>query len=430
MKEKNMVSQFLKNNFKNITARRAPLPDDEPNYMKTSNFGQGNFPPPSNGVGFNNWEDDSSKNSLKLAIPREDKNYEDDIKENSSIEFKELPSLPIIRSNKILQRSIYNYSDNIRYYIDNNVNDIIPLSVQVNPMNSSILRGFRDRYYYKTSKYNSLSNCLYITNDIPVGQYYDFWINSIILSSYSQILYRNLGMAVRRGLDNYTNRRVEQQINQQINQRMINAFRARVDAQVRREVEQLIQINNFIPQNPNPNALQMNRPFWDDGNEEPFRVDPYSPPNSISTPSLGGLSRRNSLDSNNNNDYANSSRASLDLNNSEGDFNNGGDLRGGYSYSYPYYPEEIYKIVDFILTFFKIYKDIFTKSSLNEKFENQNEACSVVTTPLPRYTYSILPAKSTEIYAPRNGTCFIWGIFGFIFIKVILGFIFKKKTID
>lgn len=233
-------------------------------------------------------------------------------------------------------------------------------------------------------------------------------------------------MAVRRGLDNYTNIRVEQQINQQINQRMNNVFRARVDGQVRREVEHLIQINNLIP--PNPNALQINRSLlWDDGNEEPFRVDPYSPPISISTPSLGGLSRRNSSESNNNNDYANSSRASLDLNNSEGDFNNGGDLRGGYSY--PYSPEEIYKIVDFVLTFFKIYKDIFTKSSLNEKFENRNEACSVVTKPLPRYTYSILTAKSTEIYAPRNGTCFIWGIFGSRFIKVILGFIFKKKIL-
>lgn len=92
-----MINQFLKNNFKNITARRVPLPDDEPNYMKTSNSGQGYFPPPSNPASVGNWEDDSSKNSLKLAIPREYKNNEDKIEENSSIEFKKLPSLPIMR---------------------------------------------------------------------------------------------------------------------------------------------------------------------------------------------------------------------------------------------------------------------------------------------------------------------------------------------
>lgn len=85
-------------------------------------------------------------------------------------------------------------------------------------MNSSILRGFRSRYYYKTPNCNALSNCLYTTNEISLGQYYDLYINSIIFSSYYDILYRNLGMAVRRGLDNYTNIRVNKQLNQRINE--------------------------------------------------------------------------------------------------------------------------------------------------------------------------------------------------------------------
>lgn len=103
------------------------------------------------------------------------------------------------------------------------------------------------------------------------------------------------------------------------------------------------------------------------------------------------MSRHNSLDSNNNNDYANSCRASLDLNNSEVDFNNGGDLRGGYSYS----PEEIYKTVDFTLIFFKIYKGIFTKSSLNDQYEHK-EALSEATTYSPRHMYSTLPTKNPK----------------------------------
>lgn len=106
----------------------------------------------------------------------------------------------------------------------------------------------------------------------------------------------------------------------------------------------------------------------------------------------------------------------------EEDFNNGGDLRGGYSYS----PEEISKVVNFSIYFLNSFK----KRYLNYQFENQDEAFSVVTTPLPRNVYSILPTGNPEIHSSGNGTCYIWGIFGSIFIKVILGFIFKKKNID
>lgn len=125
------------------------------------------------------------------------------------------------------------------------------------------------------------------------------------------------------------------------------------------------------------------------------------PPASVHTPPLNSLSRhvssdnipsRSSLDSNISSVEANNNEGSL---NRDQDFNNLGDSRGGYC------PENLAKIVDFILNCFNVYKYNLSKVPLDSMSDGKDGIFREFNEPCPRYEYSIMPNKIAQLLDTR-----------------------------